>query len=231
MAVLTIPTKISELSWTIGEDPIKENSNGSIDAKGRPTSGLWSERLKQDEPQGMFADDHDGSGDVSHPAQEVTKTKGKETDERSTPMELFGPLDAIFHFNLDPCATAENAKCPKYFDIASDGLSLDWLCTTVFCNPPFSRGQVAKWIRKAADSTPAAQTVMLLKVDPSTKWFQLVWQFGDFIYFPARRFAFGPHGQVADFPICLVGFGYTTWDLELRSLERLLFGGRAIWIP
>lgn len=155
----------------------------------------------------------------------------KETDERSTPAELFRPLDEIFHFTLDPCATAENAKCSRFFTIADDGLSKSWLGETAFCNPPFSRGEIQRWIFKAHYMSTQCRTVMLLKVDPSTRWFQRVWEFGDFIYFPARRFKFGPHDQVADFPICIVGFGFDSWMIELTILERKLFGGRAMWIP
>lgn len=37
-----------------------------------------------------------------------------------TPPEVFEPLDAEFHFTLDVCATAENAKCARYFTEEED---------------------------------------------------------------------------------------------------------------
>lgn len=48
------------------------------------------------------------------------------SDEWYTPQELFNELDAEFHFNLDPCATADSHKCDKYFTKADDGLSQKW---------------------------------------------------------------------------------------------------------
>ena len=48
------------------------------------------------------------------------------TDEWATPQDLFDKLDACFHFTLDPCATDENHKAPKYFTRVQDGLKQDW---------------------------------------------------------------------------------------------------------
>ena len=48
------------------------------------------------------------------------------TDEWATPADTFAELDAEFHFNLDPCATAENHKCPRYFTKEDDGLAQNW---------------------------------------------------------------------------------------------------------
>ena len=44
------------------------------------------------------------------------------TDEWSTPQNIFEELNKEFHFNLDPCATKDNAKCRKFFTKAQDGL-------------------------------------------------------------------------------------------------------------
>lgn len=45
---------------------------------------------------------------------------------RTIKKDLFDKLDACFHFTLDPCATDENHKAPKYFTRAQDGLKQDW---------------------------------------------------------------------------------------------------------
>ena len=44
------------------------------------------------------------------------------TDEWSTPNAFFQALNAEFRFELDVCATAENAKCAKYYTREQDGL-------------------------------------------------------------------------------------------------------------
>jgi site-specific DNA-methyltransferase (adenine-specific) len=46
-----------------------------------------------------------------------------QTCEWETPQELFDRLDAIYHFETDVCATAENAKCVKYYTKEQDGLT------------------------------------------------------------------------------------------------------------
>ena len=45
------------------------------------------------------------------------------TNEWATPISLFNELDSEFHFDLDPCATAENAKCKSFYTIEDDGLT------------------------------------------------------------------------------------------------------------
>ena len=61
------------------------------------------------------------------------------TDMWETPQELFDELDKEFHFDLDVCATPENAKCKRYYTPKQDGLSQPW-DGTCWCNPPYGRG-------------------------------------------------------------------------------------------
>ena len=53
----------------------------------------------------------------------TTKTE-KSSVEWETPQELFDLLNREFHFTLDAAATAANAKCPRYYTKAEDGLSI-----------------------------------------------------------------------------------------------------------
>lgn len=48
------------------------------------------------------------------------------SDEWSTPIEIYEKLDLEFHFDLDPCATAGNHKCSKYYTTDQDGLIQNW---------------------------------------------------------------------------------------------------------
>lgn len=48
------------------------------------------------------------------------------SDEWETPQELFDELDAEFHFDLDPCATVENAKCKTFYTLENNGLEHSW---------------------------------------------------------------------------------------------------------
>jgi len=55
-----------------------------------------------------------------------------------TPQDFFDKLNEEFHFELDVCATAENAKCKKYYSPEEDGLKQEWkgVC---WMNPPYGR--------------------------------------------------------------------------------------------
>ena len=54
------------------------------------------------------------------------KLYASKSDEWYTPQKLYEELDAEFHFNLDPCATPESAKCEMYYTKEQDGLSQKW---------------------------------------------------------------------------------------------------------
>jgi phage N-6-adenine-methyltransferase len=71
--------------------------------------------------------------------------------EWATPAEIFDPLHAEFGFTLDPCATAQSAKCAKFYTETDDGLTKSWAGERVFMNPPYGR-EIYAWTRKARDS-------------------------------------------------------------------------------
>lgn len=48
------------------------------------------------------------------------------SDMWETPQNLFDELNSEFNFDLDPCATPENAKCERYFTLADNGLIQNW---------------------------------------------------------------------------------------------------------
>lgn len=49
-----------------------------------------------------------------------------QTDDWATPQDFFDKLNLEFHFTLDPCASAENAKCQKFYTKTENGLLQDW---------------------------------------------------------------------------------------------------------
>lgn len=48
------------------------------------------------------------------------------SDDWATPQELFNQLNSEFAFTLDPCASADNAKCAQYYTKEQDGLKQNW---------------------------------------------------------------------------------------------------------
>ena len=127
------------------------------------------------------------------------------TPEWSTPQDLFDQLNNEFGFELDVCATAENAKCARYFTEADDGLAQSWegVC---WMNPPY--GQViGDWVRKAWEAGQAGATVVCLvpaRVD--TGWWWDYARFGE-VRFLRGRLKFGGGDTGAPFPSAVVIFG------------------------
>lgn len=48
------------------------------------------------------------------------------SDEWSTPQDVFDGLNAEFGFDLDPCASEANHKCENYFTKEDNGLNKSW---------------------------------------------------------------------------------------------------------
>ena len=68
--------------------------------------------------------------------QHLAANTRRNTEEWGTPQYLFDALDREFGFDLDPCATPDNAKCARFFMRDQDGLAQEW-SGVVFMNPPF----------------------------------------------------------------------------------------------
>lgn len=101
-------------------------------------------------------------------------------DEWGTPQKLFDELNEVVGgFDLDACASKENTKVVEaYFNKDQNGLVQKWF-GKVFCNPPYSRGEVEKWVDKALEETAngnAELVVLLLPAYTDTKWFHKCWE-------------------------------------------------------
>ena len=126
------------------------------------------------------------------------------SDEWETPKWLFDALHIEFGFDLDVCATKDNAKCSRYFTKAQDGLSQTW-AGTCWMNPPYGR-QIGKWAEKAYQSGRGGATVVcLLPARTDTKWWQ-EWCMRGEIFFLKGRLKFGGAKQGAPFPSAIVVF-------------------------
>lgn len=123
------------------------------------------------------------------------------TVDWETPQDLFDRLNAIHHFEIDLCATADNTKCERYFSPEDDALAQEWT-GVCWCNPPYGR-QVGKWVQKAAQSK--AKVVMLLFARTDTQWFhKWVLPFATIEFLPGRLH-FGGAGR-APAPSMIVVF-------------------------
>jgi phage N-6-adenine-methyltransferase len=128
------------------------------------------------------------------------------TPEWETPQDLFNELNEEFHFQLDVCATPENAKCKRYFTKEMDGLKQNWREWGGYkwMNPPYGR-EIGLWVKKASEER---KVVCLLPARTDTRWF---W---DYCYekpwtrvrFIKGRLKFGGSKNSAPFPSMIVIF-------------------------
>ena len=131
-----------------------------------------------------------------------------ETDLWATPQEFFDKYNEKFGFELDVCASPENAKCEKYFTKEDDGLSKSWSMKVCWMNPPYGR-EIGKWMKKAFESAcwGDAVVVCLVPARTDTAWWHEYAMHGK-IEFIRGRLKFGDAVNSAPFPSAVVIFDY-----------------------
>jgi phage N-6-adenine-methyltransferase len=126
--------------------------------------------------------------------------------EWPTPQYFFDEYDAeLGPFDLDVCASAENAKCERFFTREDDGLAQPWT-GKVWCNPPCGRTLPA-WMAKAweASQTTAELVVCLVPARTDTGWWHDYAARGE-VRFVRGRLRFGGAENGAPFPSAVVVF-------------------------
>ena len=128
------------------------------------------------------------------------------SDEWATPQDVFDKLNREFHFDLDPCATANNHKTDWYFTAEQDGLDQNWGGHKVFCNPPYS--EIDKWVEKAWRESRQDYTtvVLLIPARTDTRYFHNFICNRAEIRFIKGRLKFGQSKNSAPFPSMVVIF-------------------------
>lgn len=125
-------------------------------------------------------------------------------DQRAeTPQDLFDAIDRQFHFTRDVCASAENAKCAKYWTEEDDCLSKEWDGIN-WMNPPYKT--MRKFVEKAYGESGNAVTVCLLPARTNTRWWHDYCMRGE-VYFICGRPKFVGYKHGFPQPLAIVVFG------------------------
>lgn len=98
-----------------------------------------------------------------------------DSDEFGTPDYIYNALNEEFQFTIDVAATAQNTKCAKFFTKEDNGLLQSWANEVVWCNPPYSRGNVKDFATKALVETQQLEcltAVLLVPTKTEQDWFQ-----------------------------------------------------------
>lgn len=149
--------------------------------------------------------------------------------ERTTPDDLFRPLDRIFDFQLDAAATAENAKCARFFTREQSAFLRDWGVGPAFCNPPYDAGGLLGWCDLMARWGHSMIVVGVLPGDTSTRWFQKIWDTAQIVWFPPRRYKFNGLATSAKFASAIPIWGPLQASRRRQYADKLMGnGGKAI---
>ena len=142
-----------------------------------------------------------------------------ETDMWATPQEFFDKCNEVFNFDLDVCATAENAKCDRFFTEQCDGLSKNW-SGVCWMNPPYGRA-IGKWMKKAYESSLEGATVVcLVPARTCTRWWHDYAMKGE-ILFLKGRLKFGDATNAAPFPSAVVVFKpWRGWQEQIEGVRQ-----------
>lgn len=151
----------------------------------------------------------------------ATALYSRVSEEWSTPQKLFDQLHAEFNFDLDPCASALNAKCVRYYTKADNGLSRDWGKSRVFMNPPYGHN-IGQWMAKAVKAwLNGATVVCLIPARTDTQWFcDWVIPYAQEIRFIRGRVHFSNSKQPSPFPSLIVVYKH---DLAPRSFSAYIW--------
>ena len=126
------------------------------------------------------------------------------TDLWSTPQTFFDTLHTEFQFEVDVCATSENAKCETFFTPETDGLSQKWAPKRCWMNPPYGK-TIKTWMAKALnESRKGALVVCLVPARTDTAWWHDFATKGE-VRFIRGRLKFG-NAKQAPFPCAVVIF-------------------------
>ena len=157
-------------------------------------------------------------------------------DEWETPDDLFNKLNREFNFVIDIAANALNKKCAFYLgDYPQNALNYSWKkvwdawVTTedrngaIWMNPPYSRGNIEKFMALASFNSQYFPIVCLVRFDPSTKWYQkYVHDVVDEVRMLSRRVKFVGAPSAYNFPSAIVVYRPETYN-KLNHTKYTLY--------
>lgn len=146
------------------------------------------------------------------------------SDEWLTPPGL---LEALGPFDLDPCAAASMPWATAGEMWSAEGLQREWF-GRVWCNPPYRRGEVGRWLGRLAEH--GCGTALIFDRTETREWFDVVWRRASAVLFLEGRLHFhyadGRRARAnAGAPSALVAFGGRDADvLRDRALRGVVRG-------
>lgn len=132
-------------------------------------------------------------------------------DEWYTPIFLVKMVKEFFNneIHLDPCCARNNPEHTEsviQYRKEDEPLHQSWIVDNVYCNPPYS--ETYKWVNKCVREYlqgNAKEVLLLVKCDPSVRWWQQIFMYPMAIF--KKRLYFNDGKKSAPFPSALVYLG------------------------
>lgn len=115
-----------------------------------------------------------------------------ETDQRFTPQSVLDVVREFDRIALDPCTVPDNpVGADRFYTEEDDGLVLRWKGLS-FVNPPYSRGKLLKWAKRACDMWGylSVESISLVPADTSTRATQFYLETANAVAFWNKRMRF-----------------------------------------
>lgn len=130
-----------------------------------------------------------------------------ESSDHPTPDWFFHYWNRIFRFDLDVAAAPHNAKCPRFYTEADNGLERPWF-GNVWMNPPYDR-TIEDWVLRAVQAVETFEAnvvVALLPVRTGVSWWADHIEGKHIVKFHRGRLRFGGNKSHARFDSAVVIF-------------------------
>lgn len=167
-----------------------------------------------------------------------------------TPDGFYRAMDALFHFDLDTCATKETAKFKRFISPEQDTFKTEWKGMACYMNPCYGKSEqpckagcekkgckkrghhiseyvpgIEDFLDRAIEQAKKVEgrtVVVLLPARIDTEWFQNVFTCAELILFIRGRLTFkaGECTDPAPFPSAVAVFGTRPSDDVFESLAE-----------
>ena len=159
-----------------------------------------------------------------------------ETDERFTPEHVLEVVRQFAPIYLDPCTTADNPTRAEHWitaeqDALGDGQG--WYRGDrrrfIFVNPPYSRGELVRWMSKCVEESQEAEIVALIPSDLGTEAGRIVATSCDALCFVHGRLTFrSPAGKPSAGAKQPSVMPY--WGEDTKRFERVFSQLGTVWV-
>ncbi len=127
----------------------------------------------------------------------IHKIKNPSGDECGTPEKYIGLVrEVLGTISLDPCTTPEFNEvvgATRYYTKEDNALRKNWLASTVYVNPPYSRKLMPLFVDKVIReylSRNIHEVIVLSNTSSSAKWYQSLITYCDSFCMPNKRIQF-----------------------------------------